>query len=427
MKSKADVIPWDEAHNVISPMSRQREIYALKANYMNDQQLNLAERLARYNQKALADEKTAFCSGKQELDMEVLRGKPPSEIQKMASPVKGQPVFFDPLNSQLYTVKQRRKELDSENEIKWKGQDFQMSIAEIPKVAYHPATLLTQIQTGQMNLKQISRMAKMKPDFWKDEDFYGPDDAESTGTSSRNESPMRPSQSHTVTSPQYDSVGQVLPEASLQLAMLKAKSGDQRALYDLFMSTNAQTHQYQPVVSTSKLDGRLLQEGSLAVSDFNNTEGQGNYQVEYALQGQGNGQFSDGDAPMLQLEDRARTPITYPEESNRVATPKPDTPQKSASRGFTPGKGASTPSSHATSMAPSKAGESDTNTNARSSKANTPSTPIVATEESVEKIDPVITEAFFESDGFQELPLDDAGDDDRSIDREQSRSPKTRH
>jgi len=409
-------------------MARQKEIYALKANYMNDQQLNLAERLARYNQKALADEKTAFCSGKQELDMEVLRGKPPSEIQKMASPVKGQPIFFDSLNSQLRTVKQRRKELDVENEIKWKGQDFQMSIAEIPKVAYHPATLLTQIQTGQMNLKQISRMAKMKPDFWKDEDFYGPDDAESMGASSKTGSPLRPSQSQTVTSPQYDSVGQVLPEASLQLAMLKAKSGDQRALFDLFMSNNAQA--YQPAVSTSKMGAGMIQDGSLAASDFNYTEGQGNYQVEYAQEA--NGQFSDGDAPLQQIQDRAMTPSTFAEDSNRGSPPKqkPAIPQESASHSSTPGYGTETSSHNATIGKANSNPSSAWNVNGESiaiTKSSTPNSPIVATEESVAKIDPVIAQAFFDSDGFQELPLDDAGDDDRSIDKEQSRSPKTRH
>lgn len=379
-------------------MDRQKEIYALKANYMNDQQLNLSERLVRYNQKALADEKTPFCSGKQELDMEVLRGKPASEIQKMASPMKGQAVFFDPLNSQLRVVKNRRKELDEENEIKWKGQDFQHSIAEIPKVAYHPATLLVQLQTGQTSLKQISRMAKAKPDYWKDDDFYGPDDSAS--------------QSQGATSPQYDTAGRVLPEASLQLAMLKAKSGDQRALYELFMSENADA--YQPALSST---GGMIQDGSLAGSDFNYREGSGNYQMKH---GQDDGQSFDNDpAPALQIQDRTVTPIAYTEEpaanrdSSSIATTPQDTDVSTAEAAT---KANSNTSSNANS-AP--------NTKPTTPKPGSPSTPTVVTEEPVGQIDPTITAAFFEKDGFQELPLNEVEDDERSIDKEKTRSAKS--
>ena len=270
---------WEDAHHIISPLTRQKEVYALKANYMNDQQLNLQERLARYNAKALADEKTSFCSGKQELDMDILRGKQPAEIQKLASPVKGQPVFFDPLNSQLDMVKKRRQEMDAENNYKWKMQDFQQSIAEIPKVAYHPATLLTQLQMGRTSLKQISRLAKVKADVWKDEDFYSQDESEMERYTSKEEggassSPISHAQSNKISSPQYDNSGNVLPEASLQLAMLKAKSGDTRALFNLFMVhdpniSNSQRAQQFDMLAAGSMD-------SLANSDFNYVGGDGN-------------------------------------------------------------------------------------------------------------------------------------------------------
>jgi hypothetical protein len=273
---------------VISPLTRQKEIYSLKANYMNDQQLNLQERLVRYNAKALADEKTSFCSAKQELDMEVLRGKPPAEIQKLASPVKGQPVFFDPLNTQLDMVKRRRKEVEEENALKWKGEDFQRSIAEIPKVAYHPATLLTQMQLGQTSLKQISRLAKVKPALWTEEDFavLSPDRVESSlGSASGAAGVSALASIHQqLQSPQFDRSGKVLPEASLQLAMLKSKSGDTRALYELFMhgqTAAASGEEGQGSISLARADGLLQFDNTLAAgsmdslanSDFNYTSG----------------------------------------------------------------------------------------------------------------------------------------------------------
>jgi hypothetical protein len=269
---------------------------------MNDQQLNLQERLVRYNEKCLADEKTSFCEGKQKLDIAVLQGKQPKDIQKMASPVKGQPLFFDPLNSQLLHVKQRRKEMDLELNDIYKAKDFQDSIAEIPKVAYHPATLLTQLQKKEITLKNIGRIAKSKPSLWKEEDFYSPEKGDSVNGSinsslkinnANNANNKSINISATVTtgtgqgpsSPQYDNAGNVLPEASLQLAMLKAKSGDTRSLYQLFMAADPE---YKPTITGTshgnnngnvygadtggqmQIQQSLLDDmGSLANSDFN--------------------------------------------------------------------------------------------------------------------------------------------------------------
>ena len=242
---------------------------------MNDQQLNLQERLVRYNAKALADEKTAFCSHKQQLDWALLQGKKPDDLMKLSSPVRGQPSFFDPLNSQLAHVIDRRKEIDEELDQQYKAKDFQDSIAEIPKVAYHPATLLTQMQKNKVSLKSIGRIAKTKPDVWTEEDFFSPEKGESVGSNSVSvNSKIRQSTLGTSSSPQYDSVGNVLPEASLQLAMLKAKSGDKRSLYNLFMAADPS---YEPVMSSDvnnmRLEGSV--EGSLANSDFNYTNIEG--------------------------------------------------------------------------------------------------------------------------------------------------------
>ncbi len=343
---------------------------------MNDQQLNLTERFKRYNEKALADEKTSFCREKQELDMEVLRGKPASEIQKMASPVKGQALYFDPLNSQLHTVKQRRKELEEENRIRWKSKEFQNSIADIPKVAYHPSTLLTQLQAGQVTIKQIGRLSKQKPDLWEN-GFFSPDRDEGAFIDNKGQDgiPLSPQRTTSqAMSPQYDVVGNLLPEVMLQKAMLKAKSGDKQALYNLFMSENAP--RYEPQLSS------LIREGSLANSDFRFIADRGIVAVSSAA-------GTIGSEP-LQLMN----PIDCDQNS--------------------------IPRDHLNAV-----GEKQTGL-----KVDV-QLPILAanvaeTIDSVDNIDPAIASAFFKDDRngeFRELTLNEPGDDERSIDNEKSRSP----
>jgi len=94
---------------------------------MAEQHLTLQERLTRFHAKTIADEKTPFCSGKQELDWYLLQGKgvPPS---------KDKPLFYDPLNYQLKQVKDLREKLVKKNEKKYKAKDFQNSLTSIPKV-----------------------------------------------------------------------------------------------------------------------------------------------------------------------------------------------------------------------------------------------------------------------------------------------------
>ena len=260
-----------------------KEVYALKANAMNDQQLTLQERLVRYNQMTLKDEQTPFCSGKQFYDMEVLRGKQPHELQKPISPVKGMPKFFDPLNGRLDVVKQRKKELDSEREIKHSSKYFQDSIAEIPKVAYHPQTLLTMLKTGPVELKHISRLAKTEEDVWKaDHLFPSPDRSLSSNSNSNSNISQYRSFSKTsfdptlplptgstgikISSPLPSMSESFLPEVNLQVAMTRAKKGDRRALFDLFMKEDGVT-QSQVLA---------LGDSSVAVSDFRYADVGGN-------------------------------------------------------------------------------------------------------------------------------------------------------
>jgi hypothetical protein len=257
MKESVDPIDrpaWDTAHNVIPPQIRQKEAYALKANHINANKFSLSERLTRFNAKTIADELTPYCTEKQQNDFHLLQGdSKPTDVQKSSAYYNdGLMALSDPLNGQLIQVKKNRNALSDDLERKHKAQDFQRSIQEIPKVAYHPKTLLTQMQQGNVTLKQIGRLARAKPQSWEQGDFYSPEkgdgDSVNSGTSQSMASRDPPSvytrDSGSATSSAYfagsppvkhDAEGHVLPEARLYNAMRRAKHGNQRSLYTLFM------------------------------------------------------------------------------------------------------------------------------------------------------------------------------------------------
>ena len=274
MKESVDPIDrpaWDTAHNVIPPTVRQAEIYRLKANHMNDQQLTLKERLLRYNAKTMADELTPYCVEKQQNDFALLKsGSNARDVQKSSAYYNyGLMATSDPLNGQLIKVKKKHVKLRSEVDAKHKANDFQRSIQEIPKVAYHPASLLTQMQTGAVTLKQIGRIAKARSQWWEKDDFFeSPEKDQSSidsGTSQGGASPSLDSGASQTTgsyyagSPavKYDIRGNKLPEAKLYDAMMRAKYGDQRALFDTLMAD--QDHRALPV---QDMDSQIESVGS---------------------------------------------------------------------------------------------------------------------------------------------------------------------
>ena len=255
MKEAVDPIDrpaWDTAHNVIPPSVRQAEIYRLKANHMNDQQLTLKERLVRYTAKTMADELTPYCTEKQRNDFTLLRsGSSAKDVQKSSAQYNhGVMALGDPLNGQLIDVKKKYVKISQELEAKHKAKDFQRSIQEIPKVAYHPTSLLTQMQTGAVTLKQIGRIARAKETYWEKDEFMSPDKGDDYSVASPDASVNHSvesghsaagssvSGSYFAGSPavKYDVNGQKLPEAKLYNAMKRAKYGDQRALYNTLMA-----------------------------------------------------------------------------------------------------------------------------------------------------------------------------------------------
>lgn len=226
-----DRSPWDEAHHNVkySP----KEIYKIKANIMPNQPYTILERMQRFNAKAIADEITPFCQGKQALDMEVLRtGKAPNIV---ISPTKGIQKFFDPNNTNLDYVKKNREEADKKMERKLKRKGFQESLMSIPKVLYHPETLSLQLKSGQVRVSDIPRLMR-NPTDW--ENFQPPPvvipraGAESkvlkASLSVRQDSLASASVSASSILSQS--------ESDLIAAMRRAKHGNQRALFNLFLS-----------------------------------------------------------------------------------------------------------------------------------------------------------------------------------------------
>jgi len=169
-------LPWDSAHHHVR--LTHKELFLLKQNVMPNQPITLPERMARFGAKTIADELTPFCREKQDLDMKILRAGPsaPPPTFKI-SPPKGLQRMHDPNNLNLNYVKKRREELERKQESAWKAKEFSMDLLSVPKVSYHPESLSLQLQTGVIKLKEIGPIVAEVPALeW--EDFRPPSELE---------------------------------------------------------------------------------------------------------------------------------------------------------------------------------------------------------------------------------------------------------
>lgn len=242
---------WDEAHHNVkySP----KEIYKIKANIMPNQPYTILERMQRFNSKTMADEITPFCQEKQALDMLVLRtGKAPKIV---ISPTKGQPKFFDPNNTNLDYVKKGREEQARRHDRKWKRRDFQDALMAIPKVAYHPETLSLQMQAGQVRLADIPPTIRQPTDW---ESFQPPPVIiPRAGAENKVASSSPPS---SAPGPSFSGILSQ-SESDLIAAMKRAKHGNRRALFNLFLkgdagaSVESKTQQIEQWVQEAGADG----------------------------------------------------------------------------------------------------------------------------------------------------------------------------
>lgn len=111
----------------------------------------------RFQQKALAGgESVLFCSDRQNTDREALRGelKPPS----VPEPVKGQKLYYDPLNGRLQDVIKRYEEESTQKELYWRKKKFKDAWKTVPKVEYYPEAELKRMTASSTSPSSSSPM-----------------------------------------------------------------------------------------------------------------------------------------------------------------------------------------------------------------------------------------------------------------------------
>jgi len=95
---------------------------------------------------AQAEEPVPFCLEKQVNDKLALQGVLPLP-SKTGSPIKGQKLYYDPLNTQLHTVKINRQRLEADRLELQRAKKYQEDLDTIPLIDYHPTTELAKMKT----------------------------------------------------------------------------------------------------------------------------------------------------------------------------------------------------------------------------------------------------------------------------------------
>lgn len=145
---------WDDGfHNIILSA---KEKFAIKRSGMNmKSDLPLQERMNRFASMTVSEiQMLPFCETKQISDKKIRAGIKVEPIKP--SPVKGQKLYYDPLDETVARVKLARELLNEENELKYKEKQWQINLANIPIVDYHPVTRLQELRNVN-NLEPVSR------------------------------------------------------------------------------------------------------------------------------------------------------------------------------------------------------------------------------------------------------------------------------
>jgi hypothetical protein len=145
---------WDDGFHNIKLSSKEK--FAIKRSGMNmKSDLPLQERMSRFASMTVSElQMLPFCETKQISDKKIRAGfkVEPSK----PSPVKGQVLYYDPLDETVASVKKERKQLNEENEKKYKEKQWQLDLANIPIVDYHPVTRLQQLKNVN-NLEPVNK------------------------------------------------------------------------------------------------------------------------------------------------------------------------------------------------------------------------------------------------------------------------------
>ena len=135
---------WDDGFHTIRKTNKER--YAIKQSGVirSLKELPIAERMNRFNKMQCNENQILpWCEKKQEIDKLVRQGVI-VEPQK-PSPVKGQLLYYDPLDTQLRELQRLRDHDVAKYEASMKEKEFQESLHSIPEVNYFPVNKLKKL------------------------------------------------------------------------------------------------------------------------------------------------------------------------------------------------------------------------------------------------------------------------------------------
>lgn len=235
---------WDEGFHRSN--SDKIELFKLRAN-KNFEILPLEQRLKRFAIKSgQAEEPIPFCMEKQINDRLALRGTlpSPSKLSSHNNPIKGQKLYYDPLNTQLQMIKDNRHRHDLLQDKMWKAKQYQEDLNTIPSIDYHPTTEL-----AKMMKSLPSKPRKTNPS--NDLIAYAEEEEEGNDM--------------------FDDL-----EANTKAAMKSAKEGDINSLYDYFMKAEinvpaAMADKYQHSSALMKGAGNASRVSSVPLSSLKTT------------------------------------------------------------------------------------------------------------------------------------------------------------
>jgi hypothetical protein len=111
-------------------------------------------RFSRFSSLSVAENQTTpFCTEKQQLDIVQRSGVLPPVPKSI--PVKGQPLYYDPWDTNVREIKRYFKVHEKEKENQFKAKLYQNSLKDIPDVNYYPTTKLKEMQMSR-KLQQIN-------------------------------------------------------------------------------------------------------------------------------------------------------------------------------------------------------------------------------------------------------------------------------
>ncbi len=135
---------WNDGFHTIRKTNKER--YAIKQSGVigSLKELPIAERMNRFNKMQCNENQILpWCEKKQEIDKLVRHGvtvEPPKP-----SPVKGQTLYYDPLDTQLRELQRLRDHDVAKYEASMKEKEFQESLHSIPEVNYYPVNKLKKL------------------------------------------------------------------------------------------------------------------------------------------------------------------------------------------------------------------------------------------------------------------------------------------